>query len=634
MPAPWLAEHIESGTPFTTCKINHGVWEQWVTARDREASGEVDPVVVKPVFTFDPEFRAELETDLGDLPRAEDAFYFGVSHEAFFGHDRILGGLDVGRILDVMESVLPDGYVPFDGTSLKAATLTGEIERLWTAIRSTDVVVVGPESLASVETALEFDRFDHVVIDRTAAHETRTDLLGELLDRSWERPTTVLVQAGPLSVWLARRLHGKLGSTFFIDIGTTLDLWDPEGRVGAWERIFAEELRIIHGVDRMAPRRRQAQEALERLAPATPLPVDIGARETGPLAWVEDKPLDMAFLDAALAESRAKNHWSNFGPVSAVLEDTISAVLDLPDDRRVVSTSSGTTALHALVSLHHHDADRPLRWVTSSFGFPASVEGPLGGALVVDVDDRALLDLERLADLDLGSYDGVVLTNVFGLVDDISDYVEFCRDRSKVLISDSAAGLDWGRRVVGDGPLQEIVSFHHTKPWGMGEGGCAIVPADQELRFRSIINFGLMTDDDFGGLATNGKMSELAAAAILQRLRDLPYVAGRYSAQYRRVRKTAASLGYRILAPLPIADPGRVTPPCVPLLAPHPVSMADLDNDVVVLRKYYRPLSDDTPNARKLFRRIVNVPCHPGLESIPTERLRGVLAGILEKSRS
>lgn len=632
----WLAEQIESRSPFTYTKINHGLWERWIDVRDLEAAGEVDPVVDRPIFRFDPDFRAELEGQLAALPTAEEGFYFGVSHEAFPGHDRILGGLDVPRIIEEITSLLPDGYVAFDGTSLKAATLTGEIDALWEAIRETKVVVVGPPSVASVGAVLGFERVEHEVIDRTEAHVQRSDLLARLLARSWSQPTTLLVQAGPLSVWLAANLHGRTGTSFFVDIGTTLDLWDSEGRTGAWERVFAEELRLANGVDSMPPRQRAAQAALEEISPTGPLPVVTGRPGDSvpafstPVAWVEDKPLDFSFLDGALRQSREQNHWSNFGPASALLESTIADVLGLPDDRRVVTTSSGTAALHALANLHEFDAGRPLRWVISAFGFPASAEGPLAESIVVDVDDRAMVDIDELRALDPSVWDGLVLTNVFGLVDDISEYVELCSEFDKILICDSAAAFDAGNRRADDGPLQEIISFHHTKPWGMGEGGCAIVPVGQELRFRSLINFGLMTDDAFGGLATNAKMSELAAAAILQRLRDLPYVKGRYSGQYRRLRKLGSELGFRPLASLPIADPNRVTPPCLALVAPHPVSMAELKNDVVVLRKYYRPLGENAPNARKLFRRMVNLPCHPALESIETEALREVLANLLD----
>ena len=37
----------------------------------------------------------------------------------------------------------------------------------------------------------------------------------------------------------------------------------------------------------------------------------------------------------------------------------------------------------------------------------------------------------------------------------------------------------------------EILSFHHTKPWGFGEGGAVICETFDEKIVRQLINFGV-----------------------------------------------------------------------------------------------------------------------------------------------
>ena len=71
----------------------------------------------------------------------------------------------------------------------------------------------------------------------------------------------------------------------------------------------------------------------------------------------------------------------------------------------------------------------------------------------------------------------------------------------------------------------------------------------------------------------------------------------------------------------------------MPLIAPHPVGLEHLENRTVALQKYYRPLEPGHATAADLYARIVNVPCHPGLEALPEDALSECLSGVLERSR-
>ena len=36
----------------------------------------------------------------------------------------------------------------------------------------------------------------------------------------------------------------------------------------------------------------------------------------------------------------------------------------------------------------------------------------------------------------------------------------------------------------------EVISFHHTKPWGFGEGGIIVCNTKHENKIKELINFG------------------------------------------------------------------------------------------------------------------------------------------------
>lgn len=150
--------------------------------------------------------------------------------------------------------------------------------------------------------------------------------------------------------------------------------------------------------------------------------------------------------------------------------------------RRIVPAASGTDALHALCAAWSLKCGKTLRWATQAFTFPSAMQGPLYGAVVVD-NDWALggPSLSKLSER-INELDGVVVTNVFGMLTDRVPYVQWCKDQSKLLIFDNAGtgvgftpGLDTCIHDVGD---DAFISLHETKPLGRGERGAVFVDAD------------------------------------------------------------------------------------------------------------------------------------------------------------
>jgi len=253
---------------------------------------------------------------------------------------------------------------------------------------------------------------------------------------------------------------------------------------------------------------------------------------------------------------------------------------------------------------------------------------------VLDCDDEGFLSRPLLRETDLGGVEGVIITHLFGSnPKQTAAALKFCRRRGMHAIVDAAAAFDGGGRPDYPPGTWEVMSFHHTKPWGMGEGGAAIVPAGLEDAFRSVINFGSYVGIDTGPNSMNGKMSDIAAAAIMQRLYDLPRVSPFFRAQYRRIKEIAGDLGWRALGgPLGVVREAPATPAGVPLLANVPISPGAMDNEHVVLRKYYRPLDPAARRANAIYDRIVNFPCHAGIAQLERGEIAGVLREILAVS--
>ena len=633
-PVTYFAERVRRQRWFSYTQLNRRFWES----------------LARPSTPL----REETLSLLGELPTADPDLFVATSHLDYPGSDRLeAGAARDGELLTRIESTLPRGYVAHDGQLWKRATISGEIRAFYEALRPLQVIALGPDWLIELGGRLRLPRFSLKAIDVRKDASRRHELLDDLREahaRLHGEPTALLLQAGALAPWLVLKLHRQLRNTFVVDMGRALDVCVPE-------RVFAENWGRVHrralstslgplGLDTGSPpdaRRLFGTGALEAPVRETraprPAPPPAGVRaprptpradRRGPVRFVENKDVDFDFVRAALQESARANHWTNFGPTTARLEEAIAGYLGLPASRRVVMTSSGTAALFALAGLAGYRAGRELRWAISAFGFHPSRQGPFTGATIVDCDARGLLDVDRLAALDPEAWDAALVTNTFGVLTDPAPWVRLCRERGKILALDSALALDAPYRGAGDVP-DEIVSFHHTKPWGMGEGGCVIVDRDDEDAVRSVINFGIYRGHATGDASFNGKISDFSSGFILQRLRDFADVSPRYHLQYGRIAEIARRAGFEVLGGVTATLDRVATPSNVPLLAPHPVAAEHLDDPALVLRKYYRPIGPGAV-AADLYARIVNVPCHPELERLSAAEIARVLEGVLARS--
>lgn len=327
-------------------------------------------------------------------------------------------------------------------------------------------------------------------------------------------------------------------------------------------------------------------------------PLGHGPQAKDPIAFIENKVVDFERVHQILAPSRDQNHHANGGPASRILAQAVQILTQLPETREVVAVNNGTSALHLACGVHAAEAGKPhLRWVTSAFNFYSCLVGPLADGTLIDCDANGGFSLDALRAIPLDTYDGVIYTNIFAQQSNWDHVADYCREHEKYFVVDNATGLldrpKSSRQP--DAPIESI-SAHHTKPWGFGEGGFVICSPQQAEVVHKLTNFGtgLPAVSAYG--ASNFKISDWSAAAIIDRLERFDIWAPAYHRQEQRYRDLINDSGLPIVA----FDAG-LTPPKSPrahfaMMAQKSIPILD-ENGPITIKKYYPPLPKDDLSA-------------------------------------
>lgn len=305
-----------------------------------------------------------------------------------------------------------------------------------------------------------------------------------------------------------------------------------------------------------------------------------------------------------LAESERTGQFSNDGPCVRNTAAFLESHLRLPASKRVIMAASGTAALHSLVAAFDIQAGRPHTWVTQAATFPSSILGPLRGRCqVIDMDPEAHGPCLAALEARKATFDGVIVTNLFGMACDAAAYVSWAALNHKLCIFDNAATpmTFWNgvnMCALGDGA---IISLHETKPLGRGEGGAVVCSPDLLPCVHRAQNFGFVVGTPVRmshPCASNWRMSDIAAAFIQARLQLLtPQVYSGADAILRAVNTLLDTDGVkpwaRWMVPLH-ACVTRVFPSCLQLrtavaVDAHAFHMAT----GIEARQYYVPLADE-----------------------------------------
>jgi dTDP-4-amino-4,6-dideoxygalactose transaminase len=342
--------------------------------------------------------------------------------------------------------------------------------------------------------------------------------------------------------------------------------------------------------------------------------------ETRSIPWCYKKPFSCERFLQYLQPSLLKGHVTNDGPLQKVLTTKIKSFVG--SNREVLMACNGTSALHALVAGIGLRAKKQTRWVTQAFTFPSSMQGPLANALVADMDPNLNGPCLAFLEASKESFDGVIITNLFGLQVDILAYEDWCKKNDKYLLLDNAAspiGTFQNGRCIHDAGDGAFISLHETKAIGRGEGGAIFVDPELAPFVHQAMNFGFVsgsTDRIPERMASNWRMSDIAAAAICdhidfvsvnswkERLQVMTHFAVDYLSQ--KGLKLAISVQYPTLLGCLFVDLND---------AIGDATVQRLNSHGVEAKRYYRPLAsrDQAPKAWELFDKTVCLPFHVGI---------------------
>jgi len=339
--------------------------------------------------------------------------------------------------------------------------------------------------------------------------------------------------------------------------------------------------------------------------------------------------LRLETVDRLLRESARVNRFTNGGPCVERLERVVRDLLEIGPSRAVIATCSGTAALQAAVAAIRA-VRGPTSFATQAFTFPSSAVQALAYAVVVDVDEGGGLDLDALP-ADVG---GIIVTNCFGHLVDLARYEAWRAATGKVLVYDDAAtpASFWeGRNALELGDAA-VVSLHHTKPLGFGEGGLIVLDRAYEVAARRLINFGFggePGEDVWSPSGSNGKLSEPAAAFLIAHLERFDELRATHEAL--RADFHAAIEGLPRVRPFPDQSE-RALASCLPVLFDRPATCDEFLQAGVSARKYYRPLRP-LPRATDLYERIVCLPLHGGLTGKDVDRYARIARFVQDRIR-
>ncbi len=222
--------------------------------------------------------------------------------------------------------------------------------------------------------------------------------------------------------------------------------------------------------------------------------------------------------------------YSNWGPLVNELQERLCGALGQPPGS-MVCASSGTAALVGaiLATAGRATGERPLAVVPglTFVGTALAVEECGYTLIVADVDATSwALDPDRLAsELDLDRVGLIVPVAPFGRPVPQSPWQAFREETGIPVVIDGAASFDLTapapQPFLGEIPV--TMSFHATKAFSSGEGGCiACGSLEGAIAAMRSLNFGFYDTRDATSPSTNGKMSEYHAAVGLAELDGWP----------------------------------------------------------------------------------------------------------------
>ena len=330
--------------------------------------------------------------------------------------------------------------------------------------------------------------------------------------------------------------------------------------------------------------------------------------------YIQQKNPNFQEIEKILQPAIQSNIWSNNGQIKQELENHLHKLLNLPKEKCVVCTNSGTSSLQLLIMYYEYTCNRKLKWASSSYTFPSAVINNLDNVKLFDIDlDTFTIPLDSIIE----DYDGFIITNLFGTYPpNIQDWINYCRENGKILIFDNASSplstFD-GKNIceLGDSC---IGSLHCTKYLGgASEGGFIVIDKDKYDIINSLTNFGFNNSRKYNKYSSNYKMSEINAAVHLYHLKNYDVEKHIYN-QGTLIEEIDQLEGVKVFNYNTGVILGNL-----PLLFDKIIDNRDFTDLGIMAHKYYLPLNENHKNSNELYKHILNLPLHAGLTNFQIE---------------
>ena len=346
--------------------------------------------------------------------------------------------------------------------------------------------------------------------------------------------------------------------------------------------------------------------------------------------WIAKKKINSDLVNELMTIPLDTNQFTNGGTNVKLLEDYIKKNFNIDNSKCVIIVSNGSSALHSLAAGIELYEKKKINWATQAFTFPPSVQSNLSKTKIIDIDKDGGLDLNKVDK----SINGLIVTNIFGNVVDIKKYESFCHLHDKFLIFDNAATgyTEYNGKNCLNYGCGCTISFHHTKPFGFGEGGAIIVDNKYEKGIRSLNNFGIgLTEKYWIPEGNNYKMSEISAIYILQYLKmNLNNTIDKHYKLYLYFQKQMIKNRITHFKLFPSFHNGIIVPSCFCILFDNynnKIREKMLENNIQV-RKYYIPL-DNSKHANEIFDSILCIPCNSDMNKDDIDKIFSLFLEIL-----
>lgn len=353
------------------------------------------------------------------------------------------------------------------------------------------------------------------------------------------------------------------------------------------------------------------------------------------IRWVANKPINIEQTTEKIIQCIKSRHVTNNGINVVSTQKQIKEIFKLDDNKELLLVCNGAMGINALIGGYNMFYNKKLKWAVQAFTFPCSVQGALeDSSIVFDVDENGGPNINKMLER-VNEFDGILVTNCFGTSSNIILYENFCKIHNKILLFDNAASsmtyyggknhLNYGNGC--------MVSLHHTKPIGFGEGGFIVFDKHMLPNMEQCICFGFTSVNrhNYSIYASNYKMSEIACIYIADYLKFVPEIYAHHTMLITYFINSFDSDRCKCKLYHNFSEYNNSLMACIPLVFQFPIQPDIFIQNKIEAKKYYYPITqvETSPIATAIFENIICLPLNMNMTTQDIDKYIQVICCML-----